>query len=119
MLLSILDRVRALEQPQASGKVARTLPYMANHVGALFGGKSAATRLNTTQQEIANLLGISRETTSTELKKLQLKKANYLLAKKLCFLHQKSPRVHRRAGRAPRQIKNAADNTLRIQNLGI
>ena len=47
---------------------------MASRVGALFGSKHGVTRISTTQQEIANLLGVSRETTSVELKKLQLKK---------------------------------------------
>lgn len=74
LLMSMFDRVRALEQPQASSKVARTLLYMSNHVGALFGNRSSVMKLKTTQQEIANLLGVSRETAGAEIKKLQVKK---------------------------------------------
>ena len=70
----MFDRIRALEQPRASGKVARTLLYMASRVGSVFGAQSNSTNLKITQQEIANLLGLSRETASAELKNLELKK---------------------------------------------
>lgn len=73
-LMSMFDRIRALEQPRASGKVARTLLYMASRVGSVFGAQSNSTNLKITQQEIANLLGLSRETASAELKNLELKK---------------------------------------------
>jgi len=75
MLISVLGRVHALEQPHAGDKVARTLLYMADRAtGAMMGPQAEGTKLNTTQQEIANLLGLSRETTNVELKKLELKK---------------------------------------------
>ena len=74
LLVSMFERVQTLEQPLAGSKVARTLLYMSNRVGSLFGANSSKIQVKTTQQEIANLLGISRETTNAELKKLELKK---------------------------------------------
>lgn len=73
-LMSMFDRIRALEQPRASGKVARTLLYMASRFGSVFGAQSTSSHLKITQQEIANLLGLSRETASAELRNLELKK---------------------------------------------
>lgn len=75
-LMPMFDRIRALEQPRASGKVARTLLYMASRFGSVFGAQSTSSHLKITQQEIANLLGLSRETASAELRNLELKKTN-------------------------------------------
>lgn len=58
----------------SSGKVARTLLYMASRFGSVFGAQSTSSHLKITQQEIANLLGLSRETASAELRNLELKK---------------------------------------------
>jgi CRP/FNR family transcriptional regulator len=78
LLLSTHSRIDALEQPRASDKIAHTLVYMANQFGVnLRPHKShpykSQLQLSVTQQEIANTLGLTRETTSIELKKLEVK----------------------------------------------
>ena len=74
--LAMLSRINALEQPHASDKIASTLLYMADQVavGVRLHTQKSQRRIEVTQQEIANLLGLTRETTNIELKKLELKK---------------------------------------------
>ena len=72
ILLTNLKRIEALEQSNASEKVARTLLYMADTLGSTFPNKTIR-KLSITQQEIANSLGLTRETAGIVLKKLELK----------------------------------------------
>jgi len=72
ILLTNLKRVEALEQSNTSEKVARTLLYMADTLGSTFPNKTVR-KLSVTQQEIANALGLTRETAGIVLKKLELK----------------------------------------------
>lgn len=72
ILLTSLKHVEALEQPKAAEKVALTLLYFADTIGSTFPNK-AEKRLTVTQQEIANSLGLTRETAGLMLKKLELK----------------------------------------------
>lgn len=74
LLLATHARVNALEQSRASDKIAETLMYMGGQFGVLIRAPTLRFRLNVTQQEIANALGLTRETTNIELKKLELKK---------------------------------------------
>lgn len=73
ILLTNLQHIEALEQSKASDKVARTLLYMAETLGSTFPNKTIR-KLSITQQEIANSLGLTRETAGVMLKKLELKK---------------------------------------------
>lgn len=73
ILLTNLQRIEALEQSKASEKVARTLLYFADTLGSTFPNKMVR-RLTVTQQEIANSLGLTRETAGAMLKKLEIKK---------------------------------------------
>jgi len=72
ILLTNLRRIEALGQSNASEKVARTLLYMADTLGSTFPNKTIR-KLSITQQEIANALGLTRETAGIVLKKLELK----------------------------------------------
>lgn len=72
ILLTNLKRIEALEQSNTSEKVARTLLYMADTLGSTFPNKTIR-KLSITQQEIANTLGLTRETAGIVLKKLELK----------------------------------------------
>jgi CRP-like cAMP-binding protein len=75
LLLATLSRVHALEQPSAREKIAHTLIYMANQLGVILRPqKSSSLKIDVTQQEIANSLGLTRETTNIELKKLETMK---------------------------------------------
>jgi|GEM_PF-2225668 len=71
ILLTNLKRIETLEQSNSSEKVARTLLYMAETLGSTFPNKTIR-KLSITQQEIANTLGLTRETAGIILKKLEL-----------------------------------------------
>lgn len=73
ILLTNLKHIEALEQPNAHDKVALTLLYFADTLGSTYPNKKAR-RLSITQQEIADSLGLTRETAGIVLKKLELKK---------------------------------------------
>lgn len=77
ILLTNLRHIEALEQSKATDKVALTLLYLAETIGSTFPNKQVR-KLTVTQQEIANSLGLTRETAGQVLKKLEIKK---LLAK--------------------------------------
>lgn len=77
ILLTNLKHIEALEQSKAPEKVALTLLYLAETLGSTFPNK-AVRKLSVTQQEIANSLGLTRETAGQVLKKLEIKR---LLAK--------------------------------------
>jgi CRP-like cAMP-binding protein len=70
-LLSMLNRINALEQPRAGNKIALTLVYLAERLGVNLWPKPKFPIISITQSEIADLLGLTRETASGELKKLQ------------------------------------------------
>jgi len=71
--VSLQARIYALEQSRASDKIILTLLYLCNRFAASTAGHSNIQHLKLplTQQELANYIGITRETTSTELKKLE------------------------------------------------
>ncbi len=74
LLISNYARMSALEQTRASEKIAQTLLYMADQFGVLVRPHHTRLKqLSVTQQEIANSLGLTRETTNIELKKLEVK----------------------------------------------
>lgn len=74
LLLSTQARINALEQPRAGDKIAETLLYLAGQFGTAIRAPTKQLRIRMTQQEIANSLGLSRETANIELKKLEVKK---------------------------------------------
>ncbi|HMI09253.1 MAG TPA: Crp/Fnr family transcriptional regulator [Candidatus Saccharimonadales bacterium] len=76
ILLSSISRIHALEQSRASDKVAFTLLYMADQLGGILKSYKFTNHLkiSVTQQEIADSLGLTRETTNIELKKLEMLK---------------------------------------------
>jgi CRP-like cAMP-binding protein len=66
-------RVNALEQSKASEKVLSTIHYLALRFGRDIKPHRVEIQLPLTQQDLANFMGLTRETTSMELKKLQNK----------------------------------------------
>ncbi len=74
--VALQSRIYALEQSRASEKIVLTLLYLCERFAAPAAGRSSMQhlRLPLTQQELANYIGITRETTSTELKKLEKNK---------------------------------------------
>lgn len=85
LLLATFSRINALEQSRASDKIAFMMFSMANQLGVRLRPYKTRLQLTVTQQEIANSLGLTRETTNSELKKLELKhlishsRKNYVL----------------------------------------
>lgn len=74
LLLSTLSRVHALEQSNASDKIAYTLLYMAEQLGVILRPYATRLKISVTQQQIADSLGLTRETASIELRKLEMMK---------------------------------------------
>ncbi len=72
--VSLQARIYALTQPKASQKIIYTLIYLADRFGDRTKNDKTKLQIPLTQQELANFIGITRETTSTELKKLEKQK---------------------------------------------
>lgn len=71
-LAELTEKLTATEKPKASEKIV----YMLNILAKRFGneneeGDKSQITVPLTQQDIANLLGLTRETVATELKKLK------------------------------------------------
>jgi CRP-like cAMP-binding protein len=73
LLLATFSRINALEQPKAADKIAFMMLYMASQLGVRVRPYKSRFQLSVTQQEIADSLGLTRETAGAELKKLELK----------------------------------------------
>lgn len=66
-------RLNALEQSKALNKVINTLHFLCLRFGKELKEDTVKIDLPLTQQELANFMGLTRETTGIELKKLQKK----------------------------------------------
>jgi CRP/FNR family transcriptional regulator, cyclic AMP receptor protein len=66
-----LLRIGALGQSKAREKIMLTLYYLCQRYGNPTKGGSVAISLNLTHQQVASLVGLTRETTATELNKLK------------------------------------------------
>jgi len=64
-------RLNALQHSRASDKLIYTLHYLALSHGKTIGPNAVELTLNLTHQDFANLTGLTRETTATELNKLK------------------------------------------------
>lgn len=64
-------RLNALEQSKAASKVVNTIHYLCLRYGKDIKENVVKIQLPITQQELANFMGLTRETTGIELKKLQ------------------------------------------------
>lgn len=66
-------RINALEQSKAASKVLNTMHFLCLRFGRDIKDNMVKIDLPMTQQELANFMGLTRETTGIELKKLQRK----------------------------------------------
>lgn len=64
-------RVNALEQSKAADKVVHTLHFLCMRYGVEVRDDVVQIQLPLTQQDLANFMGLTRETTGIELKKLE------------------------------------------------
>jgi CRP-like cAMP-binding protein len=74
MLITTFSHIHALEQPRAGDKIAFALLYMADSIGVRLRPYKTRLKLAITQQEMADTLGLTRETIGAELRKLELMK---------------------------------------------
>lgn len=72
--LGLQQRIEALGQSRASRKVLLTLRYLCTRFGQPIVDGSVYMDLPLTQQDIANFIGLTRETTAIELKRLEKNK---------------------------------------------
>lgn len=78
-------RITALEQSKAANKVLNTIHYLCLSYGEDIRKNVVRIEVPLTQQDMANFIGLTRETTGIELKKLQrlgvltYKKQNYIV----------------------------------------
>ncbi len=70
-LIATQMRVEGLEQSRAADKLVYTLRFMCTRFGTPLDTTHIRLGLNITQQELANFVGLTRETTAIEMKKLQ------------------------------------------------
>ncbi len=78
MLVGFVDRyinfqmrLNALEQSKAATKIINTIHFLCLHFGKEVKKNVVHIQLPLTQQDLANFMGLTRETTGIELKKLQ------------------------------------------------
>jgi len=78
-------RINALEQSKAASKVLNTVHFLCLRYGEEVKKDTVKIQLPLTQQDLANFMGLTRETTGIELKKLQrqgvltYRKQNYIV----------------------------------------
>jgi len=77
-------RINALEQSKASSKVINTLHFLCLRYGSELKKDTIKIKIPLTQQDLANFIGLTRETTGIELKKLQ--KQAVLTSRKQSFV---------------------------------
>lgn len=68
---SLQQRIHSVQQPKATDKILYTLMYMADRFGVKVNPVTSKLKIPITQQELALFIGLTRETTSMELKKLE------------------------------------------------
>lgn len=67
----MLLRVTALQQAKASAKISYTLFYLSERYGKSVSQNISKINIQLTHQQFASLVGLTRETTATEMKKLE------------------------------------------------
>jgi CRP/FNR family cyclic AMP-dependent transcriptional regulator len=81
----LVMKLAATEKPKATQKIVRVLQMLADKFSTdAAGGVGKELSVSITQQDLANLVGLTRETVAAELKKL--KKGGYIRYDKLQFI---------------------------------
>jgi CRP/FNR family transcriptional regulator, cyclic AMP receptor protein len=68
-----LMRITALGQSKAAAKIMYTFYYLAQRYGVRLSNKKTRLNIKLTHQQFAHLVGLTRETTATEMKRLHAK----------------------------------------------
>jgi CRP-like cAMP-binding protein len=66
-----MQHIHSLEQAKASEKIIHAFNFLTRRFGKRITKSRTRMLLPLTQQDLANFLGLTRETTGTQLKKLQ------------------------------------------------
>jgi len=66
-----MERIKCLQMPYTQEKLLRLLPYLAAKIGTKKNGKKYELDYQITQEEIAQLIGATRESVSAHLAKLE------------------------------------------------
>ena len=69
--IDMMKRLGAVEKPKAADKIIFTLDYLASRYHGSTKNNEVEVLLPLTHQDIANLVGLTRETTAVELKRLK------------------------------------------------
>jgi CRP/FNR family cyclic AMP-dependent transcriptional regulator len=69
--ISSVMRITALEQPKAREKIMYTMYFLVQRYGQELDDARVQLKIKLTHQHIANLVGLTRETTAVEMKKLK------------------------------------------------
>lgn len=69
--VNLQKRIKGLGQPKAPDKIIHTLAYLCERFGSREGDDTMIVELSLTQQELSDFIGLTRETISIELKKLE------------------------------------------------
>jgi len=87
-----LMRITALEQPKASDKILYTLYYLIQVYGIRVNNTLVKVSIKLTQQMLADLIGLTRETTAAEL--IKLRKQGILRYKGREYLINRDKLIH-------------------------
>ena len=68
---AIMNQLEAMKQKSAISRIVFMLPYLIKKMGRQIGPAAYQLRIKLTHQEIADLSGVTRETTTTLVKKLE------------------------------------------------
>lgn len=68
---SMIDQLAAMKQKSAVGRVVHMMPFLIRKMGKRVGPAVYQLRVKLTHQELADLSGVTRETTTTLVKKLE------------------------------------------------
>ena len=71
--IDLIQHIHSLEQAKASDKILYAFNFLTRRFGKQISGAHSRMLLPLTQQDLANFLGLTRETTGAQLKELQAK----------------------------------------------
>ncbi|MBI4034463.1 Crp/Fnr family transcriptional regulator [Candidatus Saccharibacteria bacterium] len=72
---SMVDQLEAMKQKSAIARIVYMLPYLMHKMGQRVGPAAYQLKIKLTHQELADISGVTRETTTTLVKKLEKKGA--------------------------------------------
>lgn len=106
--------INALEQSKASQKVLFTLYFLAHRFGKGIGLDTVEIQIPFTQQDMANFMGLARETTAIELKKLE--RRGVIAYRHRCYV-VKVEKLHLLLGEDYQKVSSIFQNNMRFSTI--